>query len=145
MIILAQGIVVRRLSGKVSAVKILQISLLGVSCVLVGFYFGVSYTPILLINFLVPVLALFMALSKAFSMSLLSQNTPSGMRGTVMGVSSSSNALAQAIPVLVAGYFAAHYSALPILLGAAIIFIGGVYFLVQNPTQSLNYNHKKNV
>lgn len=145
MIIFAQGVVVRRLSGKVSAVKILQISLFGVGCVLVGFYFGVSNTSILLINFLVPVLALFMALSKAFSMSLLSQNTPSGMRGTVMGISSSSNALAQAMPVLVAGYFASHYSTLPILLGAAIIFIGWGYFLVQSPTQLLNYNHKKNV
>lgn len=135
LIILVQGGIVRRLSGRVDAVKVLQFSLFGISCVLLGFYFVIGHS-VLLIYLLVPGLALFMALSKAFSMALLSKNTPEDQRGVIMGVSASSNALAQALPVLVAGYFASYYSTLPIAIGALIIFIGWFYFFFSKSYQN---------
>lgn len=130
MIILAQGLLVRRLSGVIAEHKVMRISLLGVGLSLGAFYVAVLQQS-LSIYVLVPLLAIFMALSKAFSSALLAKNSPHELKGVVMGINSSSNALAQAIPAVISGYLASVYATLPILLGAGLVIIGWAIFVLQ--------------
>jgi DHA1 family tetracycline resistance protein-like MFS transporter len=68
MIILAQGMIVRRLSGKVQDYMVLRYSIPGTGVWLLGFYFisATGGNPDL-IYYIPPFLAVFVALSKAFS------------------------------------------------------------------------------
>ena len=45
-------------------------------------------------------------------------------------MNSSANALAQAIPSLLAGYVAAHQARLTVLLGLLLVILAGIYFVV---------------
>jgi hypothetical protein len=75
-----------------------------------------------------PFLAVATALSKAFSSALIARTTDPLVLGEAMGVNSSANALAQAIPSLLSGYIAAHQARLTVLIGAVLVIIAGVYF-----------------
>jgi len=77
-----------------------------------------------------PFIAAGMALTRAFSMSLLTQIAGPERRGEVMGINSSSYAMAQAIPAVLAGYIAAQHARLPILVGALVCLLGWGLFSV---------------
>lgn len=135
MIVFAQGILVRRLSGKVADFKILRYSIIG-SGLSVGCYYFISPTHAGLIYVIPPFLAICNALTMAFSSALITRVTPNNIRGEAMGISSSTSALAQAIPSMLAGYIAAHHARLPILVGAIIIIAGGLLFrIIFKPAQ----------
>jgi sugar phosphate permease len=89
------------------------------------------------IFYITPLLAIFCGLTKAFSMALLTRITSTDMRGQVMGINSSASALAQSIPAIIAGYAAAYYSSLPILVGAIVIIFSGVLFIVLKNSDNL--------
>lgn len=127
MIVLAQGAIVRRLSGKVVDYHVLVVAYYGSALVILLFYFIVPDNAYL-IYWLPPFLALFIALSKAFSNALLNRLAPAEMRGYTMGVNSSVAALAQAIPAILAGYLAINNVRLPILIGSLVAFAGSVLF-----------------
>lgn len=129
MIILAQGLVVRRLSGKVADYKVMRYSLIGSAICLLAYYFVPIQHPAW-IYFIPPFLATFNALNMAFSPALITRVTPHNIRGEVMGINSSVNALAQAIPAILAGYIASHHARLPILVGSICILCGGLLFRV---------------
>lgn len=129
MIILAQGGFVRRLSGKVRDYKVLNISMfLTGACLFVyyllpnGYKVGIYLVP--------PVLAVGTALTKSFSSAVITRLSPADSLGESMGVSSSANALAQVIPALLAGYIAAYHARLPVLVGAIIVGLAGLIFLM---------------
>lgn len=129
MIILAQGGFVRRLSGKVRDYKVLNISMfLTAACLFVyyllpnGYKLGIYLVP--------PVLAVGTALTKSFSSAVITRLSPADSLGESMGVSSSANALAQVIPALLAGYIAAYHARLPVLVGAIIVGLAGLIFLM---------------
>lgn len=127
MIILAQGVVVRRLSGKIDDYKILRFSMFGTGCCLFAYHFIPTELPMLI--FLVPpFMATFISLTMAFTSSLITRVTPANIRGEAMGIASSVNALAQSIPGMLAGYIAAHHARLPVLVGSIFLFIGGLIF-----------------
>lgn len=127
MIILAQGLIVRRLSGKVADYKVLRYSIIGSGLCLVSYYFiPTNLTSI--IYYIPPLLATCNSLTMAFSSALITKVTPPEIRGEVMGISSSTNALAQAIPAIFAGYIAAHHARLPVLVGGLTIICGGLLF-----------------
>lgn len=129
MIIFGQGLVVRRLSGKIEDYKILRISLFGTATCLFVYYFIPLSHPYL-IYIIPPFMATFNALTMAFGSALITRVTPHNIRGEAMGINSSANALAQAIPAMLAGYIAGHHARLPILVGSACIFLGGIIFWV---------------
>ena len=127
MIVLSQGILVRRLSGKVANSKVLKISLFITGFAVLANYFipaihvsWLYYTP--------PFLAIGTALTRAFSQALLTDIAPENIRGEIMGINSSAFALSQVFPAIIAGYLAAAHAALPILVGGLIIIGGGLYF-----------------
>jgi len=133
MIILAQGIFVRRLSGKVTDYKIIPIALLGLSlCLLANYMIPVNHGSWL--YFIPPFVAIFAALAKAFSSAMIIRITSGDKLGEAMGINSSSNALAQAIPSLLAGYIAATHARLPVLIGAIVAGLGALLFVY-------NYRH----
>ncbi|MCC2645418.1 MAG: tetracycline resistance efflux pump [Burkholderiales bacterium] len=135
MIVLAQGLVVRRLSGKVQDYSVLRYSIIGTGICLVAYYFIPAYKMnISFIYYIPPFLAIFVALSKAFSSALITRITPDNIRGEVMGVSSSVSALAQAIPAVLAGYLATYHTLMPILAGSIVAISGGVLFILMFKT-----------
>lgn len=135
MIVFAQGMIVRRLSGRVADFQILRISLF-ITGICVGVYYFIPFDHIRLIYLIPPFMALGNALTMAFSTALITRVTPANIRGEAMGISSSSSALAQAIPAVLAGYVAAHHAKLPILVGSLIILCGGLLFwLIFKPKQ----------
>jgi len=127
MVVLSQGGLVRRLSGKIADYKILRLSIFGTAFCLIPYYFIPGNKP-LWIFFIPPFMAIFMAMTRSFSMALVTRITRPEMRGEIMGVNSSSNALAQVIPAILAGYIAANHARLPILVGSISVMLGGVLF-----------------
>jgi MFS transporter, DHA1 family, tetracycline resistance protein len=135
MVVLAQGLVVRRLSGKITDYKILYYSIIGAGICLFSYYF-VPINRIACIYYLTPFLAIFIALTKAFSSALIIRTTPAQIRGEVMGINSSSTALANALPAILAGYIAATQTILPVLVGGVTVILGGILFIFMfNPKQ----------
>lgn len=128
MIIFAQGGVVRRLSGKVTDYKVLYFSFALTAVCLFAYYLIPNHAAHIWIYCIPPFLATATALSKAFSSALIARTTDPSVLGEAMGVNSSTNALAQAIPSLLAGYVAAHQARLTVLLGALLVILAGIYF-----------------
>ena len=128
MVILAQGVVVRRLSSKVADYKVLYISIIATGLCILAYYF-ISLDKIEYIYFIPPIMAICIALTKAFSTALLTRVTRVEIRGEVMGINSSSNALSGAIPALIAGYLASEYIMYPVLIGGICTIIGGLLFI----------------
>lgn len=120
MIILAQGGVVRRLSGKINEIIILKISLLMSALCLISYYLVPGYAHYYL-YLITPFLAIGAALSKSFSSSLITRLAHKDELGVAMGVNSSANALAQAIPAVIAGYVAYFNPLFAVLLGGIIV------------------------
>lgn len=127
MIILAQGLLVRRLSGKIADYKVLRVSFFGTALCLLGYYI-IPINHVEWIYYLPPIMASCNALTFAFSAALITRVTPANIRGEAMGISSSANALAQAIPAILAGYMASHHPRLPILVGSLCVLCGGILF-----------------
>ncbi len=128
MVILAQGVVVRRLSSKITDYKVLRISIIATGLCILAYYF-ISLDNVLYIYFIPPLMALAIALTKAFSTALLTRITKAEIRGEVMGINSSSNALSGTIPALIAGYLASGYIMYPVLIGGMCTIIGGLLFI----------------
>jgi DHA1 family tetracycline resistance protein-like MFS transporter len=127
MVILAQGLVVRKISGKIADYKVLRWTLLGTGCSLVINYL-IPPTHASLIYLIPPVMATCNALSMSFASALITRVSPAEIRGEVMGINSSTNALAQAIPAILAGYIASSHARLPILVGGITVISGGILF-----------------
>lgn len=129
MIVLAQGGVVRRLSGKANEVVVLKIALL-ISGLSLSVYYFTSKNHVELIYWVTPVLAIGSALVKSFSSSLITKLANENRLGEAMGINSSSNALAQVFPMLCAGYIAYFNVESTVLFGSVTIVLSWVLFLL---------------
>jgi len=129
MIILAQGLVVRRLSGKVADYQVLNVSIIAVGICILAYYLVPAH-QLWLVYYITPFLAVSVALTRSFNMSLLANISSSKTRGEVLGINSSFAALAQALPALLAGYIATIHVMAVVLFGAIIALAGGIYFRV---------------
>lgn len=127
MMVLVQGGVVRRLSGKVADHKVLKFSMFitGISLII---YCFIPTTHSHYLYLIPPFLALGASLTRAFSQALLINIAPENVRGEIMGINSSNFALAQIFPSILAGYLAAQYTTLPTIFGGIIVIFGGIYF-----------------
>ena len=127
MIVLAQGLVVRRLSGKVADYSILRFSMLGTAVCLFWFYMIPAGSASWL-YVVPPILAISNALTMSFNAALITRVTPINMRGEAMGINSSVMAIAQAIPAILAGYAANHKDTMPIVIGGFIVLTAHIAF-----------------
>lgn len=128
MIILGQGLVVRRLSGKVADYKVLYYSL-----ILAGIPISLNYfipsSHTVWLYYIPPFIALGASLTRAFSSALLTDIAPIQVRGEIMGINASAFALSQVLPSILAGYLAVANATLPILLGGILAILGGSLFI----------------
>jgi DHA1 family tetracycline resistance protein-like MFS transporter len=131
MIVIAQGGVVRRLSGKVSEIPVLKVALL-VSGLSLGAYYVTPVTDTSYIYWVTPILAIGSALVKSFSSSLITRLADKRRLGEVMGVNSSSNALSQVFPMLCAGYIAYFNVYSTVLFGCIFVLLSWVLFQLFN-------------
>ena len=128
MIVLAQGLFVRRLSGKVAEHKVLYYSI-----ILTGLAILVNYlipsVHVSWLYFTPPFLAIGASLTRSFSVALLTNISPAEIRGEIMGINASTFALSQIFPSVLAGYLAAAHASLPILVGSVCAILGGLIFI----------------
>lgn len=125
--------------------QILRVSMFGLATIL----------PILLLAttveqaiFMSPLVPLFVALTMANSIALLSSVSDPKLQGEVMGVNSSFEALAQGIPAVISGYVASISVGLPTIVASVLIVCAGVLFwktfkpsMVQNHESKMPFAH----
>lgn len=128
LVILAQGIVVRRLSNRVTDYKVLRFSIIATGICIILYYL-VPSTHVGFIYLIPPTMTICIALTKSFSGALITRVTNPKIRGEVMGINSSSNALSTTIPAVLSGYLASNYIMYPVLIGGVCTIIGGLLFI----------------
>lgn len=90
------------------------------------FVHGNMLLPVLV----VPFFAIANGLSQANMTALISKSADARIQGEILGINSSVQALAQAIPAILSGYIAASLSAsAPIIVASMVIFAGWLIFL----------------
>lgn len=126
-IILSQVFITRWIAKKYSEPKVLQISLIGVG-VLVAAHFLPQVAWGLL--FVAPLFAIFIGLSQANLVALISRSVGPDVQGEILGVNSSLNALAQAVPPIMSGYIAALITPnTPLIISSVIVIFSGLVFI----------------
>ena len=138
MIFLAQGVLVRRLSGRVDDYKVLRFSMFGTGiCLLIYHFIPASHAHLL--YFVPPFLASCNAMTFAFNASIVTRITPPNIHAESLGINSSIMALGQAIPAILAGYIATIDPYLPLVVGSSTIIFGGLMFwILFKPEQFTN-------
>jgi len=138
MIIVSQGLLVRRVAKIAKDYQVLRFSLFGTGFCLLAFFLIPSSSQYLLYC-VPPFLAGFNALTMSFNASLITRVTPENMRGEAMGINSSVMAIAQALPAIISGYIATIGATLPIIVGSFICLSAGLCFwMLFNPKQFHN-------
>lgn len=126
-IIFAQLVTTRQLAKLFKSEELLSVSLIAAS-IGMGILF-VSKTLLLLYSITL-LIAIFNGLSLSNINGLISRSADKDRQGEILGVNTSIQAFAQALPPILSGVFAATlFSTAPILVGLAGIFISGILFL----------------
>lgn len=138
MIVVSQGLLVRRIAKIAKDYQVLRFSLFGTGFCLLAFFL-IPTSSQYLIYYIPPFLAGFNALTMSFNTSLITRVTPENMRGEAMGINSSVMAMAQALPAIISGYIATIGATLPIIVGSFICMSAGLCFwMLFNPKQFHN-------
>lgn len=77
-----------------------------------------------------PFIAIFNGLTMANSTALVSTSVGPEIQGEVLGIDSSVQALAQAIPAIISGYIATLGINMPVIVGGTVVIVGGIIFNV---------------
>jgi DHA1 family tetracycline resistance protein-like MFS transporter len=135
MIVLSQGLLVKRVAKIAEDYQVLRFSLFGTGICLLA-YFLIPDSSEYLLYCVPPILAGCNALTMSFNSTLITRVTPENMRGEAMGINSSVMAISWAIPAIISGYIASIGETLPIIVGSFICLCGGLCFwLMFNPKQ----------
>ena len=127
-IVITQALIVRQLAGRFHEASILKFSIpvLGVAVLL--HFLPNGWSGLLLVA---PVLAVANGLTQANLSALISRSVGPEVQGEVIGITSSLAAVAQTVPPLLSGVIAAALSpAAPIAVGALVLLLGGVLFIL---------------
>ncbi|MCX8515328.1 MAG: MFS transporter [Burkholderiales bacterium] len=127
MIVLSQGLVVRRLSGKVKDYNVLRFCYIGCGLCLIC-YTLIPVNHSYLIYFIPPFLATMQGMIMAFTSSIVTRVTPIEIRAEIMGITTSIRALAMTVPGVLSGYLAVIHQEFPILIGGICILVAALIF-----------------
>jgi DHA1 family tetracycline resistance protein-like MFS transporter len=105
--------------------QILRVSLIGNGLAL---FAQVLPTNTFQLLFVAPFIAIFNGLTMANASALVSFSADARNQGEVLGIEASVQALAQAIPAIVAGYVATMGVNMPVIVGGFIILAGGIVY-----------------
>ncbi len=121
-----QGVLIPIIAKRYKNYQVLRVSMFGVAAVLPIVLLASTTQQAMLVSPLIP---LFVALTMANSIALLSSVADPRLQGEVMGVNSSFEALAQGIPAVMSGYIASVAVGLPTIVGSSLIAFAGFLFL----------------
>ena len=126
--IFTQVVTTRRIAAKFSEAQVLKVSLLGVSGVMIAYLLAPSPMWLFLIA---PISSTFNGLSLANMGGLLSRSVAPQVQGEILGIGSSIQALANSIPPLVGGFFAASFAPeAPVLAAGVTMFVAWALFTI---------------
>ncbi len=124
--VFTQAVLTRAFSKRFSEYQILSYSMMGAGVMILAYFLPQYSWQLLLIP---PFFSICTGLTMANVNSLLSKSAPADQRGEIMGISSSVQALAQAIPAVLSGFIAAALApTTPLLIAAITIVISGLVF-----------------
>lgn len=107
--------------------NILRFSLIGTGLALFLQLWPDNTTQLLIVA---PAIAIFNGLTLANATALVSRSVGPEIQGEVLGIDSSVQALAQAIPAIMSGYIATFGINVPVIVGGSVIIFGGIVFNV---------------
>lgn len=88
--------------------------------------------------FLAPFIALFNGLTIANTTALVSTSAGKELQGEVLGINASVQALAGAVPAIMAGYIASLGINMPVIVGGSVVIFGGLLFItLYRPSKEL--------
>jgi DHA1 family tetracycline resistance protein-like MFS transporter len=127
--ILTQLVTTRRVAARFTEDQVLRVTLLGVSIVMGSYLLAFKARWIFLIA---PFSSTFNGLSMANMSGLLSRSAGPEVQGEILGIGSSIQALAQALPPLGAGFIAASLAPeAPVLAAALTMFLAWAVFFTR--------------
>jgi DHA1 family tetracycline resistance protein-like MFS transporter len=123
---LTQGLIVRRMSGRIAPVRVLSISIL---CLAISV--GVLLIPDQSFWFYIlnPLIALSQGITSPNLTTVVSGQAGAKQQGEILGINQSMQSIGAALPPLIAGYLNALNGNLPILTGSILIFAGWAVFV----------------
>jgi DHA1 family tetracycline resistance protein-like MFS transporter len=125
--IFTQLVTTRRVAARFSEAQVLKVSLLGVSAVMLAYL--ASPSPVWLLA-IVPLSSTFNGLSLANMSGLLSRSVAPQVQGEILGIGSSIQALANALPPLLGGFVAASFAPqAPVLAASLTMFVAWLVFV----------------
>ena len=124
-IALTQGLLTPRLAKRFTNRQILRISIPGLGFALFLQTLPHNTTQLLMTA---PFIALFNGLTMANISALVSLSADKKIQGEVLGIEASVQALAQAIPAIIAGYIAVLGVSVPVIVGGSVVLAGGLVF-----------------
>ncbi len=130
--IFTQIFTTRKVAARFSEPQVLKIALLGVSCVM--FAYLSAPTPLWLF-LIAPISSTFNGLSLANMGGLLSRSVAPQVQGEILGIGSSIAALANSLPPLLGGFFAASFApSAPVLAaGLTMMMAWGIFLVLFKP------------
>jgi MFS transporter, DHA1 family, tetracycline resistance protein len=126
-LVLTQGILVRRMSGKVAPTQILTYSLLGLSIILMCTLVPQQTWLFFLTN---PIMAICQGLTAPNITATVSSRANPSEQGEVLGINQSMVSVGQVVPPLIAAYLNSLSPAFPIIMSSVLVFLGWVVFVV---------------
>lgn len=124
-IAVSQGTIVPLAAKYLKNHQVLRFSLLGLSGALLAQLWPTNTTQLLLVA---PLIAIFHGLTMANVSALVSLSAGPELQGEVLGIDSSVQALAQAIPAIIAGYIATFGVNKPVMVGSAFVAAAWLFF-----------------
>ncbi|MHB8871128.1 MAG: MFS transporter [Candidatus Doudnabacteria bacterium] len=122
-----QAVVTRFLTKRFGESTILRVSLLGMAVMVLIYFLPTRGWQLLLIS---PFFSMFNGLTHANLTSLVSRSADSSIQGEILGLNSSVQALAQAIPPMLSGFIAASLTPeSPIFIASIFMLISGISFI----------------
>ena len=142
-IALTQGIITPLVAKRFKSYQVLRVSLFMTGVGLFANLWAHNTAQLLMVT---PLFAIFIGLTMANSLSLISGSADSKMQGEVLGINASVQALAQAIPAAMTGYLAVIGISTPVLIGGIVAILGGVVFwLLYRPSENILHDDPQSV
>lgn len=126
-IAIVQAVITPLLSKRFQPYTVLKFSLIGAGLTLFAYLMARNTVDLLWIT---PIFALFIGNTIANTLSLVSLSADAKIQGEVLGINSSVQSLAQAVPAALSGYLASISIRTPIFVGGITMIVGGLMFIL---------------
>lgn len=124
-IVISQAVITPFIAKRFTNSQVLKVSLIGNGLTLFALVWPHTTAQLLLVT---PFFAIFNGLTMANLSALVSSSADKKIQGEVLGIEASVQALAQAVPAVIAGYAATLGVNVPVLVGGTIVVVGGLMF-----------------